>query len=164
EFAETENLSVEKSRFETLYNPTDGAELVFVPAGEFVMGSNGFSEDNAPERVVTLDGFCIYRYPVTVAQYRHYCEENAYPMPHAFWQWADNDPIVGVTWHEACAYCQWADTRLPTEAQWEKAARGVDGRIYPWGDYFDQRSDHRLVAKNMGKTSPVGCCPAGASP
>ena len=164
ELTESENLSLQKSRFETLYNPTDGAELVFVPAGEFIMGSNGYSEDNAPERTVMLDGFCIYRYPVTVAQYRHYCEENAYPMPHAYWPWEDKDPIVGVTWHEACAYCEWVDAKLPTEAQWEKAARGVDGRTYPWGDHFDQRSDHRLTPKSPGKTTSVGSYPSGASP
>src|SRR5205823_14250366 len=89
ELTEPENRSLQKSRFETLYNAADGAEHVVVPAGEFVMGSNGYSEDNAPEREVTLDGFCIYRYPVTVAQYRHYCEENAYPMPHAPWPCED---------------------------------------------------------------------------
>jgi eukaryotic-like serine/threonine-protein kinase len=148
----------------SLANPADGAELVFVPAGKFVMGSDGFSEDNSPSRVVDMDAYYIYRFPVTVAQYRHYCEETAYPMPHAYWPWESADPIVGVTWHEACAYCRWAGTRLPTEAQWEKAARGSDGRTFPWGDHFDQRSDHRLIPKNAVKTSPVGSCPSGASP
>ena len=128
------------------------------------MGSNGFSEDNSPQRVVMLDSFSIYRYPVTVAQYRRYCDDTAYPMPHAYWHWEEMDPIVGVTWEEAIAYCEWADVTLPTEAQWEKAARGVDGRAFPWGDQFDQRSDHRLLPKNAGKTTAVGTYPSGASP
>ena len=160
----TENRSLHELPSAPLTNPHDGAELVLVPAGEFIMGSNGFSEDNSPKRVVTLDGFYIYRYPVTVGQYRSYCEETAYPMPYAYWRREEMEPIVGVTWQEASAYCEWAGTRLPTEAQWEKAARGPDGRAFPWGDQFDQRSNHRLIPKNAGKTAPVGSYPSGASP
>ena len=145
-------------------NPRDGAEMVVVPAGEFIMGSDGYSENNSPERRVTLDSFCIYRYPVTVAQYRRYCEETAYPMPFEYWRWEECDPIVGITWHEACAYCEWAGVRLPTEAQWEKAARGSDGRTFPWGEHFDQRSSHRLIPQNAGKTTAAGSYPSGASP
>jgi formylglycine-generating enzyme required for sulfatase activity len=148
----------------TRVNPKDGAEIVVVPAGAFFMGSNGYSEDNAPGHWVKLDDFAIYKYPVTVAQYRRYCEETAYPMPHAYWHCDEMDPIVGVTWFEACAYCEWAEASLPTEAQWEKACRGTDGRAFPWGDQFDQRSDHRLIPKNAGKTTSVGSFPAGASP
>ncbi len=152
------------TRNEPLFNPADGAELVSIPAGDFTMGSNGFSEDNTPQHAVALDGYCIYRYLVTVAQYRRYCEETAYPMPRAFWPWEEMDPIVGVTWNEAAAYSAWAAAQLPTEAQWEKAARGVDGRAFPWGDHFEQRSDHRLVPRNAGKTTAVGSYPSGCSP
>jgi len=145
-------------------NPRDGAELVHVPAGPFLMGCDGYSEDNGPARSVSLHAYYIYRRPVTVAQYRRYCEESAYPMPHAFWPWEPEDPIVGITWYEACSYCEWAGVRLPTEAEWEKAARGDDGRTYPWGDHFDQRSSHRLMPKNAGKTAASGAYLSGASP
>ena len=138
--------------------------MELIPAGEFTMGSNGFSEDNTPERRITLADYYMYRYPVTVAQYRKYCEETAYPMPYAYWRCEETDPIVGVTWDEAQSYCEWAGIRLPTEAQWEKAARGCDGLTFPWGNQFDQRSNHRLIPKNSGRTSPVGSCPSGASP
>ena len=162
---EDESLSVLKKRDEDrLINAKDGAELQFIPAGAFQMGSDGYSEDNSPRREIVLDSYCIYRHPVTVLQYHRFCKEAEHRMPPVFWDWQDNHPIVGVSWEDAAAYALWADASLPTEAQWEKAARGADGRAFPWGDQFDQRSDHRLIAKNPGRTVPVGRFPAGASP
>lgn len=151
-------------RFEIRVNDADGAEMVYIPASEFIMGSNGYSEDNTPQRTVQLTGYYIYRRPVTVAQYRRYCELTGNLMPKEFWTWDEADPIVGVTWLDACLYAEWAGGSLPTEAQWEKAARGKHGSVFPWGDQFDQRSDHRLVPRNANRTVPVGLYTAGASP
>ncbi len=152
-----------ETRDEALINPKDGAEMVLVPAGEFIMGNNGYSEDNSPQRLVSLDRYYMYRNPVTVAQYRRYCEDIAYPMPHAYWPREENEPIVGVTWHEAFAYCEWAEVWLPTEAQWEKAARGPDGRVFPWGNQFGLRSSHKLIPQDAGKATVASSYPSGAS-
>ncbi len=122
-------------------NQVDDSEMVFVPAGEFIMGSNLYEQKNPfPEHLVYLSAYWIYMFPVTVAQYRRFCESTRCKMPkhRPDWGWIDNHPIVNVTWHEAQAYCHWAGGELPTEAQWEKAARGTDGRNFPWGDSWDE--------------------------
>ncbi|NLH98841.1 MAG: formylglycine-generating enzyme family protein [Chthonomonadales bacterium] len=148
-------------------NPRDGAELVYVPAGEFIMGSDDGREREKPQRDVYLDAFWMYRYPVTVAQYRRFCNEMGREMPGApGWGWLDDHPIVNVNWSDAKAYADWAGVSLPTEAQWEKAARGTDGRMYPWGDIWD--SDRcrcsRFRSGDADSTAPVGSYPSGASP
>jgi formylglycine-generating enzyme required for sulfatase activity len=144
-------------------NPKDGAAMVYVPAGEFLMGSKeGEGCDwERPQRKVTLDGFYIYKYDVTVAQYRQFCAETKRAMPpEPNWKWQDNHPIVNVTWHDAAAYATWAGVKLPTEAQWEKAARGTDARVYSWGNRWAENTS----IHSAGKTAPVGSCPAGTSP
>jgi len=144
-------------------NPKDGATMVYVPAGEFLMGSKeGEGCDwERPQRKVTLDGFYIYKYDVTVAQYRRFCAETRRAMPpEPNWKWQDNHPIVNVTWHDANAYAAWAGVQLPTEAQWEKAARGTDARVYSWGNRWAENTS----IHSAGKTAPVGSCPAGTSP
>jgi len=146
-------------------NPNDDAEMVYVPAGEFIMGSDDGSSDTVPSRTVYLDGFWMYRCPVTVAQYRRFCSETRRGMPEAPpWGWKDDHPIVNVTWHDAKAYAEWAGVGLPTEAQWEKAARGTDGRRWPWGDTFDALRAACSVGDLRASTAPVGTIPAGASP
>lgn len=157
-------LSLRKTKPKLLINPKDGAELVFIPPDEFIMGSNGYSEDNSPQRTVKLKGYFIYKRPVTLAQFRQFCEETAREQPEEYWDWDESHPVVGVSWEDASDYCSWAVTRLPTEAEWEKAARGTDGRAYPWGDQFDPRSDHRFIPKNAHKTVSVGRYSAGSSP
>ncbi|MGO8672689.1 MAG: formylglycine-generating enzyme family protein [Capsulimonadaceae bacterium] len=145
---------------ESQVNPTDGAEMVYVPAGEFTMGDD-VSRSGMPERKVTLDGYYIYKNLVTVAQYKKFCDATRRSMPRApSWGWDKNDyPIVNVSWYDAQAYAQWAGVLLPTEAQWEKAARGVDGRIYPWGNVRDAPN----LFSHSGVTS-IGKYPDGASP
>jgi formylglycine-generating enzyme required for sulfatase activity len=146
-----------------------------------------------PQHTVALNGYWIGRYPVTVGQYRAFLEAGGYAR-RSFWTragwawcqavgrtqpdlwddavWAGDDrlPVVGVSWFEAYAYCQWLgevagrDYRLPSEAEWEKAARGTDGRPFPWGDLFDPGRCNTRV-NGLGRTQPVGhCSPAGDSP
>jgi sulfatase modifying factor 1 len=149
-------------------NIKDGASMMYIPAGEFIMGSKDTdetaSDDEIPQHKVKMDGFYIYMTEVTVAQYRIFCQETGRIMPHApSWGWVDTHPMVNVTWDDAKAYSIWADAALPTEAQWEKAIRGVDGRYYPWGNEWDARKCNNVTNAN-GKTSPSGSFLAGASP
>lgn len=144
-------------------NPKDGADMVFVPAGEFLMGNQEGkgSEGERPQRQVTLDDFHIYKFEVTVAQYRKFCAATQRAMPpEPTWKWQDAHPIVNVTWFDASAYAAWAGAALPTEAQWEKAARGTDGRTFVWGNNFTKSTCHT----SDGKTVAVGLFPNGASP
>jgi serine/threonine-protein kinase len=157
----TLNATVERA------NPKDQAEMVFVPAGTFTMGDSSGDSDERPAHKVYLDGFWIYKTPVTVAQYRKFCEVTHREMPdEPNWGWQDDHPIVGVTWNDATAYAKWAGVRLPTEAEWEKAARGTDGRKYPWGNRWD--SSRLQCSKgdwgDSGGTASVGAHPEGASP
>jgi len=158
-------------------SPKDGAEMVYVPAGEFIMGSsdeqiraiadrspdvsaNRFA-DQKPARSVSLDGFWIYKHEVTVAEYQQFCKQTGRTTPDPpIWGWKDDHPIVRVAWSEAAAYAAWAGLSLPTEAQWEKAARGGDGRCYPWGNEWDVK---RAVIGSP-TTQSVGSRQLGASP
>jgi len=184
-------------------NPNDEAELVFVPAGEFLMGLSssdlqdltrttpGLKRENLaaamPQHRVYLRGYWIGKHEVTVAQYRRFCKATGRTMPDPpRWRWQDNHPIVRVSWFDAKAYADWAGVSLPTEAQWEKAARGTDGRRHVWGDrwppppkvgnFADEafKLEFPQVALRFGSlqayndgyacTAPVGSFPAGASP
>ena len=121
----------------------DGAPMVLVPAGEFLMGSIGSIGKNRrpaneqPAHYVDLDSFYIDQYEVTVERYQRFKKQVRHREPK-YWEQVNTNrdgqkPVVGVDWHDATAYCAWAEKRLPTEAEWEKAARGTDKRIYPWG-------------------------------
>ena len=146
-------------------NPLDGAVLVYVPTGTYTLGDTDQS-DNPPHKVI-LTGYHIYKHPVTVAQYRRFCCAVGRSMPYdQFWSWKDEHPIVNVNWDDAQAYCNWADVRLPTESEWEMAARGTDGGKYPWGNDFDYRKlcCSKSQIWDAKGTSPVGSFPSGASP
>jgi len=121
--------------------------------------------DAGPTRTVSLDGYWIGKTLVTVAQFRQFTKAAHYKFNwkanQPQWGWIDSHPMVMVTWADARAYCKWAGGDLPTEAQWEKAARGTDGREYPWGNEWDKS---RLAAGNLKSPCPVGAFPAGASP
>lgn len=166
-----------------------------VPAGEFLMGSienadNWVQEDAMPQHHVTLPAFCIAKYPVTNSQYQTFVDDGGYTSKwqqcwtKAGWDWRTrqsvtspnryggdfdlpNHPVVGVSWYEAVAFCNWLSVRLgrpvrlPGEAEWEKAARCVDGRLYPWG-YDSVTSEHaNFESTGIGCTSAVGVFPKG---
>jgi formylglycine-generating enzyme required for sulfatase activity len=128
-------------RSQTLEQPLPAeAPMVLIPGGPFEMGAAGTQalEDERPLHHVTLDAFMMDMYEVTTAQYAKFLAATTHSAP---WQWESvnvvqhgDRPVIGVDWHDAGAYCRWKGKRLPTEAEWEKAARGVDGRLYPWGN------------------------------
>lgn len=129
------------------------------------MGSEDGDPDEKPRRRVYLDAYYIDKYEVTNALYGKFMQATGRSAPTL---WGANfngpaQPVVGVSWDDAEAYCKWAGKRLPTEAEWEKAARGTDGRKYPWGEQWDSSRANSSEAK-LNKTAPVGSYPAGASP
>jgi formylglycine-generating enzyme required for sulfatase activity len=136
--------------------------MVLIPAGDFQIGSND-QNDEKPVHTVYLDAFYMDVYEVTNAQYKKFIDATGHKSP-TYWNDKDynapNQPVVGVSWNDAVAYCQWAGKRLPTEAELEKAARGgLVGKRYPWGDTLTH--DDANYAGTGGKdiweyTSPVG--------
>ena len=177
----------------TWVSPSDGMKLLGIPEGEFWMGSSaddGYAEpDEIPLRRVFLDGYWIDETEVTNAMYAA-CVRAAdcSPPPSIFAAYSphpyygdsayDDYPVVNVGWDQAAAYCTWAGRRLPTEAEWEKAARGTDARRFPWEwigvadpeklNFCDQRCPFTWHVPNVddgyAETAPVGSYPKGASP
>lgn len=152
-------------------SPADGMALVYVPEGKFSMGDNGDPNlKEYPQHSVYLDAFWIDKTEVTNAMYQTCVEGGACwePVPRLnpyYGKWAyRNLPVVYVNWYAAEMYCGWAGRRLPTEAEWEKAARGTDARYFPWGN---SAANPRLA--NFSETAflealPVSRYPLGASP
>ena len=152
-------------------------ELVCVPAGEFVMGSNKAQDPEAgpaelPPHTVYVGEFYMAKYPVTVAQFATFVKKTGYKR-RAVPQDVKNKgrhPVVNVSWEDAVAFCGWASqatgqpVHLPSEAEWEKAARGTDGRIWPWGNEPPDATRCNFNT-NMKGTTPVGhYSPGGDSP
>ena len=148
-------------------SPKSGVEMVRIPAGAFQMGSNDRA-DCQPQRPVTLREYWIGKNLITVKQFRAFCADAhfAYDWPAKTPSWGlkDDFPMVNVSWYDADAYCKWAGGTLPTEAQWEKAARGTDGRMYPWGNEFDPAKLCSSAKEKLLSPVAVGSFGAGASP
>lgn len=155
--------------------------MVYVPAGEFWMGCSSneikCSDGEWPQHKVYIDAFYIDKYKVTQGEYDQCVSTGECRSNQKYDGFTgDRQPVVGVDWNDANSYCTWAGKRLPTEAEWEKAARGTDGRIYPWGNEFDGRKVNfcdkhcskdwslKRVDDGYSKTAPVGSYPSGASP
>lgn len=143
--------------------------MVDVPAAEFIMGTNHVRADiqNRPQHTVMLPAYRIDKYPVTNAQYARFVVATGHRPPG---NWAGGkipqgqalNPVTLVSWYDAKRYAEWAGKRLPTEAEWEKAARGTDGRRWPWGEAMD--ASRLNTYYNAGSTTPVVRYPQGASP
>lgn len=122
-----------------------GIEMIYIPGGTFQMGDNDQSEGlsiSKPVHPVSLSPYWMSKTPITVAQFRAFDTDTNHQYDWngntPKWGWSDNDPMVNVTWEDSKAFCRWAGGDLPTEAQWERAARGTDNFKYPWGDRWDE--------------------------
>ena len=156
-------------------SPVDGMEQVYVPSGSFIMGSTDQDTEaelqEKPQHTVFLNGFWIDKTDVTQGMFKRCIQSGTCPdVVHDLEQnpnWGmteyDSHPAIYVTWDQAKTYCERVGRRLPTEAEWEKAARGTDGRLYPWGNQ-EPNGNLALYGDAMTTTRPVGSYPAGASP
>lgn len=171
----------------TITTPKDNAVMVYVPAGEFLMGTSDEDielykkifplrriarfDNERPQRSVYVDAFYIDKFEVTNQQYKQFLAETGYEPTHYLDYEPHNAPdfpAAVLEWEDAVAYTNWAGKRLPTEAEWEKAARGTDGRIWPWGNEWDgtklSGNDGTGLKDGYRETAPVGQFPQGASP
>lgn len=163
----------------------DGSVMIYIPAGSFLMGYNNAESDcERGEHEVALGGYLIDQCPISWLQYNHFCDMTNREKPRKpVWELDDTEPVVNITWEDAMEYAKWAGKDLPTEAQWEKAAKGgfyFDGnngthpnsnhhRRYPWGDDIPSKGGWKANCQHEPEyggrsTSPVGHYPKGASP
>lgn len=181
----TEDKSINMAEILAAHHPSE-PEMVLIPAGEFLMGSDlekdpHAKDEECPQHTLYLFDYAMARTPVTNAQYAVFLRATRHrPPPH--WKlllffkkrWPPigrkGYPVVNVSWYDALAYCEWLSEvtgrsyRLPSEAEWEKAARGSGGRIYPWGDEWHAERCNISDGSEKKHTTPVDAFPQGASP
>ena len=161
-------------------SPMDPSNMIYIPPGEFLMGNGGRATtegagnpDEAPLHKVYLEGYSIDQYEVSNAQYKLFVDKTGIRPPrhwkdHTYPPEKEHHPVIYINWFEANAHCHWVGKRLPTEAEWEKAARGTDARSFPWGNQFDPlkaNTPQRWLSLNQkGDTMPVGSFEKGQSP
>lgn len=155
--------------FNEFENLRDGSALIEVPGGSFTMGSDSkdASDDEKPLQLVGVKGFYIGKYDVTNAQFQDFVQATGYDAGTEWKTYADRwgarAPVVCVSWYDAVAYCNWSGLRLPTEAEWEYAARGPRNLTWPWGNEWD--SSRAVTGESSkGRAASVGSRPSGASP
>lgn len=176
--------------FNEMQQGKDSSLMVHIPAGQFIMGSNSYDSDEKPEQVINLSPYWIDKYPVTNKQFKQFVDETGYittaekngagykrelrglvstenaswKRPDGIMEGKDNHPVTQVSYIDALEYCKWAGKDLPTEAQWEKAARGPSGDLYPWGKDEPNPNAHAnaYLSFNDG-TTPVTDYPEGKS-
>jgi len=167
-----------------IISPIDEKEMVLVPAGEFLMGTDEIDDekthlkigavkplflDQHPIRKISLDSYYIDKYEVTNEEYKKFLDLSGYDELPGHWgnstyaDGTDRYPVTHVTWREALTYALWARKTLPTEAQWEKAARGIDGRIFPWGDVYEKGKSN-IDIDGARVLTEVGSYPGDVSP
>ena len=146
--------------------------MILIPAGEFIMGSDNRLPDEGPRHTASTDAFYIDLYEVTNLQYKNFNNETKRKSPshfrnRTFPKGKADHPVTYVSWIDAKAYCEWAGKRLPTDAEWEKAARGTDERMFPWGNAFGIEKANTPVRWQrlglFGDTTPVGAFKEGKS-
>jgi formylglycine-generating enzyme required for sulfatase activity len=148
--------------------PHNQDEMALVPAGEFIMGSNERWDDESPEHINETKAFYIDYYETTNKKYKVFVNATKRQAPH---HWPEGiipsgqetHPVIYVSWFDAHDYCSWAGKRLPNEQEWEKASRGEDGFIYPWGNLWTLDKSNNPY-KNSTGTEPIGSYPEGRSP
>ena len=160
----------------------DGAPMVLIPAGDFLMGTplsnRDGGRDEYPQRLISLDAFYVDVYEITNGRYLDFITATGHRFPEnprdkklSLWKESTvpdlfkDHPVVNVDWDDAAAYCTWAGKQLPTEAQWERAARGTNGRRFPWGDAEPTRvlANYLNQWRDGAALEPVGSHPQGAS-
>ena len=166
-----ENLKKELDTFDEqrlgLQKQVNSKEMVFIDAGDFAMGDEEGGRDEQPPHTVLLNAYWIDRYPVTNQEFKMFVDvtghrkpphwtSGTYPLEQA------RHPVTNVSYQDALVYAEWVGKRLPTEAEWEKSARGTQGQTYPWGDAF--RKDNVNSTNDYGGTTPVDEFPGGGSP
>jgi formylglycine-generating enzyme required for sulfatase activity len=158
-------------------NAADEVELIYIPAGEFTMGHQD-SYDTLPVKRMNLPAFFIDKYEVTNKRYKRFIDATGYKVPWSqdpavaayAWNWQTrmypqgkgDDPVVLVNWEDAKAFCAWAGKSIPTEAQWEKAARGANGKPYPWGNPWEAGKAN-TAESGLKQTAPFGTFKADVS-
>jgi|GEM_PF-5029844 len=153
-------------------NMKDGSILIEIPEGVFTMGSDESNNDEKPAHDIFMDAYFIGKYEVTIGQYRNFADETGYKgntgeilIKNGDGTINDDLPVSFANWKDAKTYCDWAGLRLPTEAEWEKAARSIDCRMYPWGNDWDPLKCNSLGSiDGFYYLAPVGHFTSGASP